>query len=174
MHTCIISHSMLIVDNNKYTQECDHCSYSQRPVSAGQEHSSIVDGMSDGCRGDEATPTTKWCLRPAVYDRGGEIEGEGEGVSDDLSQYSEQWQSTSTVDTTREREGERGGEGEGEGEREGEGEGEGEEKGDAVDGATGQSAIAKLVCSHTHTHTHTHIHTHTHTSHLHTHTHSQL
>ena len=79
--------------------------------------------------------------------------GEGES-SESSSQYKECWQSTSTVDESKlaeggeEGEGERGGEGEereGEGE-EGETEGEGEGgNGDSVDGATGQSTIAKLV-----------------------------
>ncbi|CAI8032957.1 hypothetical protein GBAR_LOCUS18603, partial [Geodia barretti] len=82
----------------------------------------------------------------AVYDDGWR-EGEGEGgVSDSSSQYNECWQSTSTVDSRRhgeeeeeEEEGEGGGGEEGERERE---EGGTEER---VDGATGQSTIAKYI-----------------------------
>ena len=123
----------------------------QKSLSTVRTHRNTGEGMAGGCSGNKTTPTTHWHLQPAVYDDGWR-EGEGEGgVSDSSSQYNECWQSTSTVDSRRhgeeeeeEEEGEGGGGEEGERERE---EGGTEEN---VDGATGQSTIAKLV-SQTHT-----------------------
>ena len=65
-------------------------------------------------------------------------------VSDSSSQYNECWQSTSTVDSRRQGEEEEE-EGEGEGGEEGEREREERRTEERVDGATGQSTIAKLV-----------------------------
>ena len=133
----------------------------QISVSPVNLHAGRGDGMDRGCRGDEATPTTQWRLQPAVYDGGWEERGKGrrgegeEGSSDSSSssQYNECWQSTSTIDTTRQgEEGEGEGEGEGVEERE-EGGGGGTEEG--VDGATGQSTIAKSVLTLTHETQHT-------------------
>ena len=107
-------------------------------------------GSAGGCHGNETTPTTRWSLQLGLNDGGREEEEEGEGEvgSDSSSHYNELWQSTSTVDTTRERE--EGGV-ECEGVTVGGWEGEREEKAgsDEVDGATGQSTIAKSVYTHT-------------------------
>ena len=127
--------------------------------------------VASNCHGNETTPITLWNLQPMCVggmggkERVGEWGGE-EGVSSaSSSQYNELWPSSSTVEMNTlmdgrgeggEVEGEwgEGGKGEGEGgeEREVMGE-EGEEEdevrknrgGNNVDGATGQSTIAKSV-----------------------------
>ena len=118
-------------------------------MSPVKTRSTTGDGMAvSGYYGNKTTPPTLWRLEPAVYD-GDWREEEGEESSGSSSYYNECWKSTSTVDTRTqgEEEGEKG-EGEEEGEKgEGEEEEEREEGGteDRVDGATGQSTIAKLV-----------------------------
>ena len=106
------------------------------------------DELAGDCHGNKTTPTTIWSLQPDHT----EEEGEGESTMSS-SQYNECWQSTSTVKTSKqdeeEEEVEEVEEGEGRGEGE-EGEGEGEEGGQDVDGATGQSTIAKSVTSRLH------------------------
>lgn len=116
-------------------------------------------GLIDDSHGDETTPTTLWHLEPVVSGsqdgREGreEKEREREG-SESSSRYNELWQSSSTVETSRlteggeEEEGERGEEGEQERREVDErGEGEAERRGtrtsNDVDGATGQSTIAR-------------------------------
>ena len=118
--------------------------------------------VASNCHGNETTPITLWNLQPMCVggmdeERGrvGEEGGE-EGVSSaSSSQYNELWLSSSTVEMNTQMEGgEQGGEVEWEGGEGGEVVGEGGEEGDGVrenrggnnvDGATGQSTIAKSV-----------------------------